>query len=464
MTGFSSVFRRATVVDGTGAPRYGADVAVLGDRIAAIGNLAGVAAEREIEASGLILAPGFIDVHSHDDNALLTEPGMPARITQGVTTLITGNCGISLAPLVCDHPPPPLDLLSARGGSPYRFATFASYLAAVRAVKPVVNVASLVGHSTLRLAVMDDVARAATLSEIAAMKVLLEEALSAGAIGMSSGLFYPPARASSEEELVALLETVARFGGVYATHMRDEADNIDVALEESFSTARRAGVPLIISHHKCMGRRNFGRSVETLGLIDAAARRQRVGFDAYPYTAGSSSLLKELVARSERTQLSWSAPHPEAAGRDLAEIAAEWKVSISEAIVRLQPAGAVYHMMDPGDLDRILSHPSCMIGSDGMPHDEVPHPRQWGTFPRVLGHFCRDRGLFSLEQIIHRMTELPARTFRLEARGTVRAGAFADLVVFDPERIRDVATFDDPVREAEGIAMVMVNGALILDH
>jgi N-acyl-D-amino-acid deacylase len=452
------LFERATVVDGSGGRPYLADVGISGDRIAAIGNLGTATAGRRVDAVGLVLSPGFIDVHTHQDNALLIAPEMAPSVSQGITTIVTGNCGISLAPLVRDTVPPPLDLLVAGTTTPYVFPTFAAYLEAVRSSAPAVNAAPLVGHSTLRVAVMADVAQPASAAELEAMKALLDECMRSGAIGMSSGLFYPVARGSSADEVAELLTVVAAHGGIYTTHMRDEADDIMPALDEAFSTARRACVPLIISHHKCMGQRNFGRSVDTLASIDAAARHQPVALDAYPYVAGSSILLHELAGRSSATQMTWSTPFPELAGKMLSDIAAQWGVTEAEAITRLQPGGAIYHMMDPDDLDRIISHPRCMIGSDGMPHDRKPHPRLWGTFPRVLGHFCRERGLFSLEEIVRRITRLPAEEYRLADRGVIQVRAFADLVLFDPDRIGDRATYADPTATAEGIEMVVVNG------
>jgi N-acyl-D-amino-acid deacylase len=461
------LFRNATVIDGTGRARYVADVHVVGDRIAAIGDLAGkheTAQAEQRDVDGLVLCPGFIDAHTHDDNVLLRNPAMTAKVTQGVTTVVTGNCGISLAPLVTTMPPPPLDLLAADDPDSFRFATFKEYLAVLEQNPAAVNAAVMVGHSTLRIATMSDLEQPASEQEILAMRALLREALDAGVVGFSTGLFYPTSRAAPADEVVALLQELAGSGAVYTTHMRDEADEIDAALEESFNSARKANVPLIISHHKCMGKNNFGRSSDTLRKIDAAARQQPVSFDVYPYDAGSSVLLPALAEKAHRVRLTWSKPYPDFAGRDLADIAAEWNVSEQEALHRLSPGGAIYYMMDQADVDRIIQHESAMIGSDGMPHDRFPHPRLWGTFPRVLGHYARDRGLFSLEEAIRRMTGLTAEKFGLAGRGVIAEGAYADLVLLDPDSVIDRATFDDPTAPADGILAVFVNGEAVLDQ
>jgi N-acyl-D-amino-acid deacylase len=462
-----TIFRGATVIDGTGGERYRADVRITGDKITEIGDLSARAQQAEVherDANGLVLCPGFIDCHAHDDNALLRSPAMAPKVTQGVTTVVVGNCGVSLAPLVTKTPPPPLDLIGAGDPDSFRFATFAAYVAALEANPPALNAALMVGHSTLRVATVSDLTKPATDDEIVAMIRLLREALSAGAIGFSTGLFYPPSRAAPAAEVVALLKELKGTRAVYTTHMRDEADDIDAALDESFETARKANVPLVISHHKCMGKRNFGRSVETLKRIDATAETQSISLDVYPYIAGSSVLLPELADKADRVRLSWSTPYPQFAGRDLADIAAEWNVSQSEAMERLKPGGAIYYMMDQADVDRILCYHSAMIGSDGMPHDQFPHPRLWGTFPRVLGHYARDRGLFSLEEAIHRMTGLTAQKFGLNGRGIIAEGAFADFVLLDPEKVVDRATFDDPTAQADGIQAVFVNGRAILEN
>lgn len=457
----------ATIIDGSGGDRYQADVLITGDRIAMIGNLAGKDELSHIEqrdAEGLVLCPGFIDSHSHDDNALLRDPAMTAKVTQGVTTVVTGNCGISLAPLVTKTPPPPLNLIAADDPNTFRFDTFEAYVSAIEQNPPAVNAALMVGHSTLRVATMSDLGKPASEEELTEMRALLREALRAGAIGFSTGLFYPTSRAAPADEVVALLKELGGTRAVYTTHMRDESDEIDAALDESFDTARQANVPLIISHHKCMGKHNFGRSVETLKKIDAAAQQQDVSIDVYPYDAGSTVLLPELAAKAHRVSLTWSKPYPDRAGQDLADIAAEWELSIEETMERLSPGGAIYYMMDQADVDRILQYHSAMIGSDGMPHDRFPHPRLWGTFPRVLGHYSRERGLFSLEEAIHRMTGLTAQKFGLNGRGVIAEGAYADLVLLDAETVIDCATFENPMAAADGIHAVFVNGEAVFDR
>ena len=281
-----------------------------------------------------------------------------------------------------------------------------------------------------------------------------------GAAGFSTGLFYPTNEGADIDEVAAVAARFSAHGGVYATHMRSEGEPILDSIAETLATADRAKIPVVISHHKCAGPKNWGRTRETLPVIEAAAKRQPVGLDAYPYAAGSTNLRADLVTDEFRIMIAWSRPHPEANGRDLADIAAEWGVDIHEAARRLDPAGAIYFQMDEADVRRVLKFPLTMIGSDGLPHDDHPHPRLWGTFPRVLGHYCRDLGLFPLEAAVHKMTGLPAQTFRLADRGRLAEGFFADLVVFDPATIIDRATYDDPKQFSEGVEKVFVNGRL----
>lgn len=456
------LLRGGQVIDGSGASARRADVLVEKDRIVEVGEVRGDAAARAIDVSGLVVAPGFIDVHTHDDRLLLAEPAMAPKVSQGVTTVIVGNCGLSLAGLCCEgRTPPPLDLLDPSGGG-FRFARFADYVQALQASPPATNVAMLAGHSTLRIAAMGgQTARPASRVERARMAAALDEAMEAGAIGVSTGTFYPPAAAAGSDELIELSARVAAHGGVYVTHMRDEGDRIDEAIAETLRIGAECAMPVIVSHHKVAGMRNHGRSVQTLATLAEAMQRQPVGLDCYPYAASSTMLDAGRVAMASRVRIAWSSPHPELAGRDLAEVAAEWGLAIGPTVERLQPAGAIYFMMSEEDVRRVLAFPHTMIGSDGLPHDASPHPRLWGTFPRVLGHYAREVGLFPLEEAVRRMTALPAERFGLQGRGRVEPGACADLAVFDPRTVIDRATWDRPTEPAAGIRLVVVNGQAV---
>jgi N-acyl-D-amino-acid deacylase len=455
MTDF--ILRGGSVVDGSGRARFRADLAIAGDRIAAIGEVAKSAGAREIDVAGKIVAPGFIDVHTHDDRALFASPDMAAKASQGVTTVITGNCGVSLAPLSLDEaPPPPLDLIG--DAADYAYPRFAEYLAALDNRPAAINAACLVGHSTLRVGTMPELDRPARDSEIAAMGERLQEALDAGAIGLSSGLFYAPASAAPPAEIEALARLLRPAGAVYTTHMRDEAAHVLDSLDESFHVGEAAGVPVVISHHKTTGVANFGRTIETLPKIAAAMQGQEIGLDAYPYIASSTVLRAQRVRDALKVLITWSKSAPEQAGRELADIARDWGVDMLEAATRLQPAGAIYWMMDEADVRRVLAFEHTMIGSDGLPHDIHPHPRLWGTFPRVLGHYCRETGLFGLEAAVRKMTGLSAARFGLHDRGVLAPGAYADITVFDAENVIDRATFAEPTLPAAGIEHVFVNG------
>ncbi len=458
---FDVVFRNVTVVDGSGGPASVGDVAVLDSRIASVGQVA-ESAKAEIDGEGLVLAPGFIDVHTHDDLAVLKTPGMLPKLSQGVTTVITGNCGISAAPVtVRGSLVDPMNLLGV--ADEFRYATFAEYVAAVNKAMPAVNVAALVGHTALRSNHMDRLDRTASAAEIAAMRAQLQEALDSGALGLSTGLAYLSAISATTDEVIALAEPLAGAGGIYTTHMRSETEAIRDAMDESFAIGRAWGVPVIVSHLKCAGVANWGRSEEVLAALDDAREQQAVGCDCYPYAAGSSTLDLRQIDPRVKVMITWCRPHPEMAGKTVAEIAEAWGVDQVEAGRRLQPAGAIYHSISEADMRRVLAHPATMIGSDGLPCDPLPHPRLWGTFPRVLGRYCRDEGLFSLEEAVHKMTGLPARRFQLDGRGLIREGYAADMVLFDPQTIRDCATFTESVRPSQGIHGVWVNGVRSYD-
>ncbi len=459
---YSHVFRSALLFDGNGGAPARGELAVEGERIALVGPPGTVprgAGAREHDLRGRALSPGFIDTHTHDDRIVLDAPDMLPKISQGVTTVVTGNCGISLAPVTfAGDPPPPMNLLGSR--SAYEFPHFADYARALAETVPGVNVAALVGHSALRLATMSDIRRKASDAEIGLMLDHADEAMENGASGLSTGLFYPTNAGADIDEVSRVAARFATHGGIYATHMRDEMARVLDSIAETLQTAERAHIPVVISHHKCAGPRNWGRMKETLPVIEAASHHQPIAIDAYPYTAGSTNLRPDLVTDEYRIMIAWSRPHPEATGRDLGDLAAEWGVGLQEAARRLDPAGAIYFQMDEADVRRVLAFPLTMIGSDGLPHDDHPHPRLWGTFPRVIGHYARDVGLFPVETAIHKMTGLPAGVFRLKDRGRLAAGCFADLVVFDPATIIDRATYDEPRQYSAGVDKVFVNGRL----
>ena len=447
------------LIDGTGGPRRSADIGIMGDKVVAIGLLASQPARQRVNAKGRIVAPGFIDVHTHDDCLLLHQPpGAHPKLSQGVTTVITGNCGISLAPLLTKAPPAPLDLL---GTSDWRFDCFADYLDALEQVQPIVNAACLVGHSTLRVKHMQALDRVATPDECTRMADDLESALQAGAIGMSTGVYYPPAQSASADELVAVGKPLSAADGLVTMHIRDEGDAITAALREALHVGKALGITTVVSHHKLVGTANHGRSLETMRMIDTAvAQGQSVCMDCYPYNASSTMLLPARVHQSSDVLVTWSKTEPHAAGRSLFDLAKERNQAPEEVAKALQPAGAIYFAMDEVDVSRIMAHPLTMIGSDGLAHDVQPHPRLWGTFPRVLGHYVRERRLLSLEAAIHKMTGLSARRFGLKGRGILDIGHFADVVIFDEHHITDHASYQQPTQVSSGIDAVYVNGVL----
>ena len=454
------IIRNAEIVDGTGAARFAGNVAVSGERILAVGALPEAHAAREVDATGLVLAPGFIDAHTHDDRAILGDGKLALpKISQGVTTVVTGNCGISVAPVRARGKAlPPLNLL----GEDYEscFGTFREYADLLAREKPPINTMALIGHMSLRVEAMAGKGeRPATAEETQHMRRRLEEALDEGASGMSTGLWYAPNIKAPTEEVVGVAAPLHARNALYVTHMRDEADDVLKSIDETMRIGRAVDSPVVISHHKCSMPENHGRSRETLPALEAAARLQPVAFDVYPYAASSTILQPYRLHPAVKVQITWSTPHPEARGRMLDDIAAGWGVDRVTAAERLLPAGAISFMMDEADVRRILAHPMAMIGSDGLPHDAMPHPRLWSTFARVLGHYARDEKLFTLEDAVHKMTGRTAAVFGMTDRGEIRPGAFADLVLFDAAKIREVGTFADPAHPAEGIVETWVNGA-----
>ncbi len=453
-----TIIRDATLFDGSGGPRQSGDIGIKGDRIAGVGDLGGWSADREIVATGRAVAPGFIDSHTHDDRAVLCGPACTTcKTSQGVTTVVVGNCGVSLSPLrLSKRPPPPLDLMGDERW--WTFDSFGDYADAVRKGSEV-NTYAFVGHQTLRVEAMDgDVYRPANDREIGRMHDRLRQSMAEGASGFSTGLYYPLNAHATTEEVIAVAEAIRPFGGLYTSHMRDEADRVLGSIEETAKIGIRAKIPVHVSHHKCSMPENYGRSTQTLPLLAEFARTQQLSYDVYPYPAGSTVLMPEKLRDDVEVMITWSVPHPEMAGQWLKEVARNWNTDIKGAAARLLPAGQVTFQMDEEDVRRIMAHEMSVIGSDGIPHDDHPHPRLWGTFPRVLGHYVRDIGLFSLETAIHKMTGKAAEVFGIVDRGTLRPGAYADLVLFDPATIRDRATFEDPKQVSDGVDEVWCNG------
>ncbi|MGR5092204.1 N-acyl-D-amino-acid deacylase family protein [Vibrio maritimus] len=454
---FDIIIKNVEIVDGTNGPAYHADLAIKQDRIAKIGDLAGSKAGLVIDGQGQVLSPGFIDVHTHDDTNVIRYPDCLPKISQGVTTVIVGNCGISASPATLQvAPPDPMNLLGKQ--EDFKYPTFAEYAKAVEAAQPAVNVAALIGHTTLRNNVMDELLREATEDELQSMRSTLSQAMAEGALGLSSGLAYASAKQATASEVMRLAEVLADFGGIYTTHMRTEFEAILNAMEEAFETGKHARVPVVISHLKCAGAGNWGRTVEVLDLLEKTAEHQDVSCDCYPYSASSSTLDLKQVTDDFDIFITWSESKPEFAGQLLADIAKQMELPLMDAAKALQPAGAVYHCMDEQDVERVLKHRLTMVGSDGLPNDPHPHPRLWGTFPKVLKHYCRDRELFPLEEAVYKMTGMSAQRYNLLNRGVIKEGAFADLVLFNKHNVRDTATFETPISVADGIECVLVNG------
>jgi N-acyl-D-amino-acid deacylase len=467
------VIRGASVIDGTGAPARQADVALRGDRVAAVGEVTATAG-RELDASGLALAPGFIDVHSHDDFAVLLTPTVDWKVAQGVTTQVVGNCGFGPAPYEQARAlfagwHPDLDRLPDWTGH-------AGYLAAIDRDPPSLNVAALVGHGSVRAAVLGDAARAPDAAELARMRALVAEGLDAGALGLSTGLVYAPGSHARTDEVAAL----AGLGRLYATHMRNEAGGLLDAVAEALRIGELAGVAVQVSHHKAAGRANWGRVRDSLALIEAArAGGLDATADQYPYRAASTVL--DAVLRSgglgdggplghyepEAVRLAAAPERPEWEGLTLAQLCARLDLDPEPAarkiLAEAGPVTVILDAMSEDDVRTVLAHPTTMIGSDGIPAGSRPHPRLHGTFPRVLGRYVRELGVLPLETAVHRMTGMPAAKFGLAGRGVVASGAFADLVLFDPATVADRATYDEPTRQPAGIAAVLVNGVRVMD-
>ncbi len=466
--------RNVRVLDGTGAPAYDGDVTIDGGRIAAIGTAG--AAQREIDGRGLTLAPGFIDVHSHDDGAFLRHPGMEFKLAQGVTSVVAGNCGFSAIPA-----DPSVDAAAASGGilagAGGTFTDLSGYFEAVLGHAPAINNMMLVGHNTVRAIVMGMEARSPSRAELDTMRGLVEAALEQGACGFSTGLIYRPGRWSDTAEVIELARAAKAHDALYTTHMRNEGAHLLRSVEETLQIGREAGVHAHISHHKSAGKANWGLVTQSLARVEQAkAAGQRVTLDVYPYTAGSGRMIEYFnLERIDSDlaaviRLATCPAFPAFEGRMVVDIAQEQGLDVTEVVrmILTAPKGdrtiCIQFIIDEADIETNLRYPTMMVGSDGIPELRGrPHPRLFGTFPRVLGEYVRKRGTLTLPDAVHRMTQLSAQTFGLKERGEIRAGYWADLVLFDPQRIVDTATYDDPKREPEGVECVVVNGRVAFD-
>lgn len=512
---FDLLLKGGLVLDGTGAEAFAADVGVRGGRIVATGAIAPERARQVVDVAGLHVAPGFVDIHSHSDGDVRVHPGGESRVMQGVTTELTGNCGSSAAPFGgVDEAS--LRAEWAKDGLPQvDWSDVASYGASLERAGVALNQALLLGQGTLRRHVVGLVDRPLSGDETARVLRLVEEGLEQGAFGLSTGLEYTPGRYTPTDEVVAMARVVARHGGLYASHVRNEEARLLEAVDEALAIGRRAGCRVQVSHLKAAGRVNWDKQASALHMIEGARRDGLEALaDAYPYTAystglkiqlpaealegGDAPMLARLADPAQRTAIRAAVARQIAAepgdpaliviarmtkaedqalvGRSLAQIAEGFGVEPAEALLRLLEreqgdVSFVGHAMSEENVARVLRHPLVMLGSDGRVLAPVgewaktkPHPRSYGAFPRLLGHYARDGKLMSLAEAVRKMTSMPADQIGLRDRGRIAPGKAADLVAFDAARVRDTATFDDPHRYPEGIAHVFVNGVAVVER
>jgi len=476
MPDYDLIIRNSSIVDGTGAPARTGDIAITGERIEAVGDISGTA-KREIDARGLAVSPGFIDVHSHDDAAVIRDPRVDFKIMQGVTTDVAGNCGAGVAPANDDF-----RMFYERGFAPILgesdlpWSTTAEYFAAVDDAHPACNVAAYVPQGVVRYNVLGLKKEPPTDAEMAQMRALIDEAMRAGAIGMSTGLVYVPGTYAQTPELIECARTVAKYGGIYTSHIRNESLGLLDAVAEAIEIGEKSGCPVQLSHHKSAGATAYGLTKQSLPFIALArARGVDVTIDVYPYVASSSGLAAMFRLGGEAAFESAPAiigsvkyNHEKYEGRYISDIAAELDLPIGDAVRKIlrdeeNSPSVIMFLMDEADVTRVISDDHCMIGSDGLPSGGKPHPRLYGTMARVLEKYVRQDGVLSLEEAVRKMTSLPARKHLLKDRGVLQPGAFADIVVFNPETVTDIATYTEPRQYPAGIEHVIVNGAVAVE-
>ena len=486
---YDLIIRGGKVVDGSGNPWYHADIAIKNDRIAEIGQLSNHEAKRVINAHGLVVAPGFIDPHTHALRGIFEVPNAESALLQGVTTLTEGNDGSS---------PYPID----------------RHYADIDNLRISPNWAVFVGQGTIRQRVIGFGLRKATPDEMERMKQMVRDAMEQGALGISTGLFYVPGSFTSTEEVIELSKVAAEYNGIYISHIREEATQLIDSVQETIRIGEEADIPVQITHHKVIGVENWGASIESLRLVDEARKRGvDVTIDQYPYTASQTSInalipqwaqaggREEMLSRINSAEtystiknevvakilydrgggdpknvfISRNSWNPDMAGKNLAELAIdagleptpENAADVVFDIIRRGGATAVYHAIGPEDVDRIMQHPATAIGSDGpvgVFGEGAPHPRQYGTFARVLGLYVRERKVLSLEEAIRKMSSQSARRLGIHDRGLITKGYFADIAIFDPDEIIDKATFENPHQYAIGTKFVLVNGTVVVEN
>ncbi len=468
------VVRNALLADGSGGPLTSGDVAIGNGVIVSAGSehVSAGPATIELDAGGrLVCSPGFVDVHTHDDAALIKHPDLEFKVAQGCTSLVIGNCGFS------GFPATGVDDIESVAGSDW--PDLDGYRQAVAARGFACNAMALIGHNTIRgLTIGRQDPRGAAAAEIATMRGLVHRAMEQGACGLSTGLIYQPGKWAPTEEIIELAAAAAEAGGLYASHMRDEGNHLLESVAETVRIGRESGCTVHISHHKAGGEQNWGKVAASLASVDEAnSAGADVTLDFYPYTASSGPMAEYITAETvtqewaERNQFAVCPPFPDYAGRRVSAVAADEGMDVASLVRKVlqAPGGkrtiSIGFSMCEDDLITNVRHPKMMVGSDGVPDlDGLPHPRLYGTFPRVFAQYVRGREVISLAEAVRRMTSLPAERFGLAGRGRLEPGTIADVVVFDPETIADVATYENPKREPVGVHWVVVNGKLTYDR